>query len=118
MQLANFFALQPYVEVYLYILNNYTTMALNTYFKVILFEIFVFEYDFRCTRTRVRFGGTRTRTRTRRVGTRTRTRTRRVGTRTRTRTRGVGTRTRTRESPYLPSSVLRFAVIAIDHSIL
>ncbi len=54
MQLANFFALQPYVEVYLYILNNYTTMALNTYFKVIVFEIFVFEYDFRCTRTRTR----------------------------------------------------------------
>ncbi len=60
-------------------------MTSNTYFKVILFEIFVFEYDFRCTRTRVRFGRTRTHTRTRRVGTRT--------------------RTRTRESPYLPSSV-------------
>ncbi len=56
-------------------------MALNTYFKVIVFEIFVFEYDFRCTGTR-------------RVGTRTRT-------------RGVGTRTRTRESPYLPSSVIK-----------
>jgi hypothetical protein len=113
LQLANFCALQPYVEVYVYILNNYTTTALNTYFKVILFEIFVFEYDFRCThtrntRTRVRFGRTRTHTRTRRVGTRTRTRTRGVSTHTRTRTRGVGTRTRTRtrESPYLPSSDL------------
>ncbi len=29
-------------------------MVLNTYFKVIVFEIFVFEYDFRCTRTRTR----------------------------------------------------------------